>query len=514
MSHAGNAMPRRNSRSPVLHRALAPAPAVLWLSFLASAGPGAGSAGAGAASPTTAVDLLARDTLEELASRATPAVVLVDTRTPSGTRQGSGFLVTSDGRILTNHHVIRDARSLTVKLASGDIYDQVSLLAADERRDLAVLQISGFDLPVLPLGNSDSVRIGAPVVLIGSPLGLENTVSTGIVSGRRQEERGYQLLQISAPASVGSSGGPVLSNTGEVIGIAVSQMRSGQNLNFALPINYARGLLGQIDGEPLAVFRPDPSRPGAPALARRVGEVAVNTGFRFDLERFAGYNLEMEGTAGATQTGRTRVTYRRIETVGGDEPRIERYRESETTERSGAFGTPQTVRRERSRAIVAAGDLQPVSARGEIAWWTGTEWRRAEWDLRFEAQRVRGVITDTTGSSKELDRSLPPGILLREVRDLAFATLEGDSLVGRSVEFVTFDPATGEIVRDRYDVEEVATVRVAGESYRAFRVNIASGLANRTAHFRVQPPRILLREQSPDGVDTFEITRLDLFSPR
>src|SRR5690606_21748222 len=189
--------------------------------------------------PTTAQTEQAEQTssLEALAERVTKAVVLIDGRTASSSRQGSGFLIDSSGLTLTHQHVSRDAQGPRVKLASGDVYDRVRILAHDERRDIAVIQIEGFALPTLPLGNSDSVRIGAPVVLVGSPLGLENTISTGIVSGRRQEPEGFQLLQVTAPASRGSSGGAVLSTSGEVIGIAASQLLSGQNLNFAVPIN-------------------------------------------------------------------------------------------------------------------------------------------------------------------------------------------------------------------------------------------------------------------------------------
>lgn len=457
----------------------------------------------------------AADTLERLAASATAAVVLIDVQTASGTRQGSGFLVDRSGRILTNHHVIRDARSARIRLASGDVYDQVTVLGADERRDIAVLQIAGFDLPALSLGNSDSVRVGAHVVVIGSPLGLENTVSTGIVSGRRQESEGYQLLQISAPTSTGSSGGPVISRDGDVIGIAVSQMRGGQNLNFAVPINYARGLLTHLDRQPVqqpvAVLAPQPSPSNRTATRQLARPNEVNQGLRFDLDRFGGYRVEMEGRKGEDRWYRTRVTYLRIETVGAGEPRIERYSETETTQKSGPFGTPETIRRERSRTIVSVDDLRPISARGEIVWRSGGDWQKAEYDLRFEGYRVRGILTDTTGRASELDRELPPGIILREMRHLAFATLAHEPLVGRSVEFVTFDSRSGEVTRDRYDVRDAATVRVAGRSYRALRVNLATGLSNSAAYFRVQPPRILLREEGSEEGDVEEVTQLEFF---
>ncbi len=447
--------------------------------------------------------------LEELADRATRAVVLIDVRTASGTKQGSGFLVDPTGVILTNHHVIRDARAVRVKLASGDLYDVVEVLATDERRDLAVLQIPGFDLPSLRLANSDSVKIGNPVVVIGSPLGLENTVTTGIISGRRQEPEGFQLLQISAPASRGSSGGPVLSQDGAVIGVAASQLQTGQNLNFAVPINYARGLLDHLDGEPVAVLRPEPARTDEPAVPMTTRQNAVNRALSFYLASFRGYGIDLETRTGGDGVRRTRITYRVIQTLGDQPPRIERYLESETTRRTGPFETQQTVRRERIRTIVAAEDLRPLSSRGKTTWWNGDGWTTSQHDLTFDGDRVRGVLTDTAGRAQELDREIPAGVILRETTDLAFATLAADSLLGRSVEFATFDPRTGVIATDRYDVQEVETITVGGRSYQALRVNIAVDLANTTAYFRLERPRVLLRRRSgEDGTE--EVTRLEI----
>jgi S1-C subfamily serine protease len=446
------------------------------------------------------------DTLERLAAQATAAVVRIDVRTPTDSRQGSGFLVDSSGRIVTNYHVVRDARSMKVKLASGDVYENVTVLATDERRDVAVLQIPGYKLPALPLGNSDSVRTGTSVVLIGSPMGLENTVSTGIVSGSRQEKEGYRLLQVSAPASPGSSGGPVLTSGGVVIGVAVSQMQAGQNLNFAVPINYVRGLLDHLGNQPATVLAPEPSRPGREASRPLSGITPVNRGLAFALDGFAGYRLDLAGTAAGQRHRQTRVTYRRIETVGGGVPRIERYVESETTEPSGPFGTPQVVSRERERTIVGARDLHPISARGEVAWRGAQGWTRSEYDLRFEGDHVHGVIQDTAGPGRDLDRDLPDGILIRGTLDLAFGTLVDDSLVGRSVEFVAFDPRTGQVTHERFDVQELTTVHIGGRSYRALRVNIASGLSNTTAYFRAESPRVLLRSVGESGRE--EVTRL------
>jgi len=448
--------------------------------------------------------------LEALAEIATRAVVLIDVQTASGSRQGSGFLVDAGGLILTNLHVVRDARSARVKLASGDVYDRVSILVQDARRDIAVLQVAGFALPTLPLGNSDSVRIGSSVVLIGSPLGLENTVSTGIVSGRRQEPEGFQLIQITAPASPGSSGGAVLSASGEVIGIVASQQVAGQNLNFAVPINYARGLLQEVNRATPIVLESVAERiagdPGQPSSSPD----RANLGLSFDVRGLRGYVMESEVDLGGARQRLTLVSYRVIETVGATPPRVERYLESQTSERTEPFGTWQTVRRERVRSLVAAEGLRPISSRGQVSTWTGQGWQEAEHDVRFEGDRVVGIVTDSAGGGRAIDRVVPGGVLLRDMRDLAFATLVVDSLVGRSVEFETFDPRTGQVGSDRYDVLGTETINVAGASRSVLRVNIASGLTNETVYFEQRPPRIAVRRVSQDGSFVEEVTRLEM----
>jgi len=153
--------------------------------------------------------------------------------------------------------------------------------------------------------------------------------------------------------------------------------------------------------------------------------------------------------------------------------------------------------------------LQPISTRGEIARWTGESWERAEYDLDFDGYHVRGLIPDETGRVEELDRDLPVGVILREVSDLAFATLAADSLVGRSVEFVAFDPLTGDVTNDRYDIRSVTSLSVADETHQALRVTVARDLSNTTAYFTIERPRILLRRESDEG-GTEEVVRLDL----
>jgi hypothetical protein len=145
-----------------------------------------------------------------------------------------------------------------------------------------------------------------------------------------------------------------------------------------------------------------------------------------------------------------------------------------------------------------------------VATWTDGGWQEAQHDVRFEGDRVVGVVTDTTGRGLELDRVLPRGILLRDMRDVAFGLLVADSLVGRSVEFATFDPRTGEVTGDRYDVLESDTLTVAGETRSVLRVNVASGLTNETVYFESQPPRVVTRRVSQDGSIVEDVTSLEM----
>lgn len=189
----------------------------------------------------------------EIARSALPAVVEIRTYRASGERRGSGsgFLLAPEGLVATSHHVLEGAHRAEVVLSTGDVFQVQHVAAADSRRDLVILRIAGFDLPVLRLGDSRDVEVGDPIVAIGSPLGLFNTVTHGLVSAKRELE-GRQVLQISAPISVGSSGGPVFDQQGRVIGILAGFMRRGQNVNFAVPIEYARGLLA-LPEHPLTV---------------------------------------------------------------------------------------------------------------------------------------------------------------------------------------------------------------------------------------------------------------------
>lgn len=197
-----------------------------------------------------------------LYKQASPAVVLIEATGPDGKtlKTGSGLIVSADGKLLTNYHVISHVKQATVRLANGDAYDTVDVIAIDKRKDIAFLKIPAVDLPVVTLGRSSGIEIGNTVFSIGSPLGLQNTLSQGLVSGIREMD-GYRLFQMSAPISPGSSGGPIFNNSGQVIGIAVLTIEGGQNLNFAIPIDYARGMLGMSQTQSLASIYEPPALP-------------------------------------------------------------------------------------------------------------------------------------------------------------------------------------------------------------------------------------------------------------
>jgi hypothetical protein len=168
------------------------------------------------------------------------------------TSEGTGFFINGDGYILTNYHVIEGIEDKhfvpTVKLRGGALLTVDELRARNKERDIAIIKVNG-KFPSVTLGDSDKLQVGEEVVAIGNPLSLESTVSNGIVSAIRTiEKQGGRFLQITAPISLGSSGGPLFNMRGEVIGITTSKVEGGENLNFAIPINDVRGLLLESEG--------------------------------------------------------------------------------------------------------------------------------------------------------------------------------------------------------------------------------------------------------------------------
>jgi tetratricopeptide (TPR) repeat protein len=185
----------------------------------------------------------AEEKLPVLIARVRPSVVRVSTYDANGNRiaSGTGFCVALN-RVVTNKHVIADAKEVELRSSDGKRYG-VKRWSVDPTGDLALLETEVLDSSVQPirLANSEA-KVGDPVIIIGNPLGLEGTVSNGIVSGIRTNSPLGKMLQITAPISSGSSGSPVINSRGELVGIATLTLVEGQNLNFAISSERLRAL--------------------------------------------------------------------------------------------------------------------------------------------------------------------------------------------------------------------------------------------------------------------------------
>lgn len=177
---------------------------------------------------------------EYVSENASPCVFYIEIYDKDGSTiaSGSGFFISPDGTAVTNYHVIDEAYSAKIMNVSGEIYDVAKLLGYDDERDIAIIKINGTGFDYLDIADSSYVKNGQKIFCIGSPLGLDNTISEGVVSNVSRIIDGQEYIQISAPISAGSSGGAVLDTNGRVIGISTGGFTEGQNLNLAIPSNY------------------------------------------------------------------------------------------------------------------------------------------------------------------------------------------------------------------------------------------------------------------------------------
>jgi serine protease Do len=165
---------------------------------------------------------------------------------------GSGFIISPDGYIVTNNHVIQGAQKITVKLVDGRVF-KAKVIGTDPFSDVALIKIDAKDLPTLPLGNSDLLRIGEWVIAIGNPFGLTHTVTVGVISAKGRSGIGItdieDFIQTDAAINPGNSGGPLLNLKGEVIGMNTAIFtRSGgyMGIGFAIPINIVKTVVQQL----------------------------------------------------------------------------------------------------------------------------------------------------------------------------------------------------------------------------------------------------------------------------
>ncbi|MGI5911469.1 MAG: trypsin-like peptidase domain-containing protein [Syntrophomonadaceae bacterium] len=164
---------------------------------------------------------------------------------------GTGFIISSDGYIVTNQHVVNNAEEVMVKLTEREKSIPAKVVGQDYELDLAVLKIEGENYPTIPMGDSDKMRVGDWVVAIGQPYGLDHTVTTGVVSAKGRpitiEDRNYKnLIQTDAAINPGNSGGPLLNMAGQVIAINTAVNAQAQGIGFAIPINTAKNVLTEL----------------------------------------------------------------------------------------------------------------------------------------------------------------------------------------------------------------------------------------------------------------------------
>ena len=198
-----------------------------------------------------------RMTAKDIVAQSTDAIVRIEAGDGStGEKVGTGFILDKSGLIATNLHVIAGSSEIKVKLHDGTPYKVMQIAGVDPGRDLAILRIKPAKaLKTVRLGDSEQMSAGDQIVAIGNPLGVfDYSVSAGLISQVRavcdsSEERcppgGLKLLQISAPISQGSSGGPLFNQFGEVVGVTTLIVAQGQAINFAVPGNYLKPLVAQ-----------------------------------------------------------------------------------------------------------------------------------------------------------------------------------------------------------------------------------------------------------------------------
>jgi S1-C subfamily serine protease len=242
----------------VLVNAVRPAPAAPATTALTTSTSTSGSGAATVRSNPADASAIASATLPSVVTITTEANVTspFGGSTQSATGTGSGVILTSDGSILTNYHVVQDGNAFTVRFSDGRTAS-ATVVKTDQQHDLAIIKANATSLTPATLGDSNSVKVGEVVLAFGSPLGdLTGTVTEGIISakdrtitagsvGRRGGgETLTGLLQTDAAINPGNSGGPIVDMNGKVIGIAVAGSTNADGLNFAIPIETARSLIG------------------------------------------------------------------------------------------------------------------------------------------------------------------------------------------------------------------------------------------------------------------------------
>lgn len=227
--------------------------------------------------PQSHAENLKEISLEGLFKEHVDSVVLIGSMYKKKNRLGTGFIVSDNGLIVTNAHLVKPSQKIIVKLHGAEIFHPAELISVDKKKDIALLKVDLKDLPAVRMGNSGGVQIGQRVVTIGNPLGLESSIADGLISSWRDFSEGFKMLQISVPLSEGSSGGPLFDLDGKVVGMTTSSSEKGQNLNFAVPVNDIKSFLSKTKYKSLFKARSSKNLAGASSGSEKSRDVPLSS---------------------------------------------------------------------------------------------------------------------------------------------------------------------------------------------------------------------------------------------
>jgi S1-C subfamily serine protease len=408
-------------------------------------------------------------------ARVRAATVHISVQGVSGGATGSGVLLSETGLIVTNAHVIAGAHTVSVKLASGETFEAAGAQDYDPRLDLALIVIPGFGLPQAELGNSDSIAVGDRLFAVGAPLGLEQTVTDGILSAVRIDN-GVRRLQTSTPVAPGSSGGPLTDTKGRVVGIIVSGIRGNgaENLNFAIPINVVRGKVALLAGRAFTPFTQLAYAPGdntgSPGVLGASAASAPNSGLNLKFESLEGVNAYSEQPGDKGWSFKTTTKYATSRTPSG-ELTIERYSTTVGRVKVNMLRS-EDAQVENTRTVLEVSSLNRSSTDYELRHFYDSGYNRSS-SLLIQGTRYRYSVA---GNQSEGDA--PQGIFPPEMLNAVIAALPED--LQSETHFWVLDPSANraaEVVvkvsgRDSTDIRVPSQGTVCGQDVLTSKVKV------------------------------------------
>jgi len=340
---------------------------------------------------------------------------------------GSGFIVSEDGYVLTNNHVVENADKLVVKLADRREFE-AKVVGTDPETDVAVLKIDGSDFPIAELGDSDAIAVGHFILAIGNPFGLDRTVSVGIVSAKGRSGVGIteyeDFIQTDAAINMGNSGGPIINMDGQVVGMSTAIFsRSGGSvgIGFAIPINMARSVMnaiieqGHVTRGWLGVSIQDLTPPLAEALGLNRSTGALVTEVLEDTPA-AEAGLKRDDLITAVDGKPVTSASQLRNTIASEPP------ESEVEVTILRDGVEKTI-----TVVLGTKPVETASAQAQVSRELGFEVSDLTDELRqrFGIEDEKGVlVVSVDEGSKAYERGLRPGAVIIEVNRQPVANVE------------------------------------------------------------------------------------------